>query len=102
MAIIRAPGPKDFTAMADIANHYITTSAIHLAYRPYKPSELKAIYQMRDRHPWYVFEEEGDVLAYAQAGPWRDPREEAYQRTCEVAVYVADQARGRGLGRQLY
>lgn len=102
MAIIRAPGTKDFDAIAEITNHYVTTGAAHLAYRPFKPSDLRAIYQMRDRHPWYVYEDEGAILGYAKAGPWRDPREEAYQRTCEVAVYVAERAQRRGIGRKLY
>ncbi|GAA5149727.1 GNAT family N-acetyltransferase [Nocardioides marinquilinus] len=41
-----------------------------------------------------------DVLGYAYSSSYR-PRP-AYDRTREVSVYLADGARGRGLGRALY
>lgn len=45
--------------------------------------------------------EDGDgVLGYAYSSSYR-PRE-AYGRTRESSVYLAPQARGRGLGRSLY
>jgi len=47
-----------------------------------------------------VAEEDGRVLGYAYSGPYR-PRE-AYERTRETSVYLADGARGRGVGRLLY
>jgi L-amino acid N-acyltransferase YncA len=44
---------------------------------------------------------DGDaVLGYAYSGSYR-PRE-AYARTRETSVYLADSARGRGVGRRLY
>ena len=43
---------------------------------------------------------EGAVLGYAYSSTYR-PRP-AYDRTRETAVYLADEARGQGLGRALY
>ena len=43
---------------------------------------------------------EGTLLGYAFSGPFR-PRP-AYAGTKEVSVYLAESARGRGLGRSLY
>ena len=47
-----------------------------------------------------VAERGGEVVGYACASAYR-PRE-AYARTRETSVYLADGARGRGVGRALY
>lgn len=99
--MICAPRQKDFDAIAEITNHYIATDLL-FGHTPVTATTMRAVHKMRDRHPWYVFEEEGTVLGYAMAGRWRDYRDQAYQWTCEVAVYVAEQAQGRGIDDQLY
>jgi L-amino acid N-acyltransferase YncA len=43
-----------------------------------------------------VAEEEGQILGYAYATPFRD--RPAYQFTCEDSIYLDHEARGRGLG----
>jgi phosphinothricin acetyltransferase len=50
--------------------------------------------------PWIVAEESEDVIGYAYASPIKDRA--AYQWSVEVAVYVADGSRGRGVGRAVY
>jgi len=47
--------------------------------------------------PWRVAEADGEVLAYAYAGPFRE--RSAYRFTVEDAVYVRADHAGRGLGR---
>jgi phosphinothricin acetyltransferase len=47
--------------------------------------------------PYLVAEDEGRVLGFAYAGPFR-PRQ-AYRYTVEDSVYVAPDAVGRGVGR---
>jgi L-amino acid N-acyltransferase YncA len=42
----------------------------------------------------------GAVLGYAYASPHRERA--AYRWSVDVAVYIAEQARRRGVGRQLY
>ena len=49
--------------------------------------------------PYLVAESEGAVLGYAYAGPFR-PRP-AYRFVVEDSVYVAPEAKGRGVGRLL-
>ena len=49
--------------------------------------------------PYLVAEIDGEVLGFAYAGPFR-PRA-AYRYTLEDSVYVAPQAKGKGVGRAL-
>jgi phosphinothricin acetyltransferase len=50
--------------------------------------------------PWLVAVEGGRVCGYACAGPWK--ARAAYARTVETSIYLADAARGRGIGKRLY
>jgi phosphinothricin acetyltransferase len=50
-------------------------------------------------HPVLVAEEGGAVLGYASYGPFRAG--EGYRETVEHSVYVAREARGRGIARLL-
>jgi phosphinothricin acetyltransferase len=47
-----------------------------------------------------ALEDDGTVLGYAKSGPFRDRA--AYDTTCETSIYVAEPARGRGVGGALY
>jgi L-amino acid N-acyltransferase YncA len=51
-------------------------------------------------HPWLVFEDLGGVAGYVYAGV-HQPRP-AYRWSANVSVYIADRARRRGVGRELY
>jgi phosphinothricin acetyltransferase len=98
---IRPVGEDDVAAIAAITNHYITTSAIHFAYEPITEAELRAQWHgYRERFPWLVIEDAGQVAGFAKAGTWRDRA--AYAWTAETGVYLAEGARGRGLGRRVY
>jgi L-amino acid N-acyltransferase YncA len=50
--------------------------------------------------PWIVADDAGKIAGYAYASPIKDRI--AYQWTVEVAIYVASDARRRGVGRVLY
>ncbi len=49
--------------------------------------------------PWLVAEKDGEVLGFAYAN-WFKPRP-AYRFSAEDSIYVADAARGMGVGRKL-
>jgi L-amino acid N-acyltransferase len=51
------------------------------------------------RHPVIVAEHDGRVRGWACLNQWSDRR--AYDATCENSVYVAEAARGNGIGRAL-
>ncbi|HUJ59153.1 MAG TPA: GNAT family N-acetyltransferase [Kofleriaceae bacterium] len=97
--MIRPAEAGDFTAIAAITNHYIATSSIHFGYEPVTAAELAAGWRGHARHPWLVHVEDA-VIAYAKAGVWRERA--AYAWTCELGIYVAHDARGRGIGGALY
>ena len=49
--------------------------------------------------PFLVYHDEEQKLGYAYATQFRDRA--AYAKTCENNIYVADEARGRGVGTRL-
>jgi phosphinothricin acetyltransferase len=95
---IRPARDEDFDVLTAITNRVIETSAIHFAYEPLAAGELRRAYS--DRYPWFVVELDGGVAGYAKAGVWRERA--AYAWTCETGIYLAEAARGRGVGRALY
>lgn len=111
--MIRLARDEDFPAITAITNHYIATTTIHFAYEPLAPDYLHGLWRQSTRHPWFVAckpaertsaseraEAHDGVVGYAKAGTWRDRA--AYDWTAEVGLYVAHDARGRGIGRALY
>lgn len=51
-------------------------------------------------HPYLVAEQDGKVIGYAYAGKHRERA--AYRNSTDVSAYVAEMARGQGVGRLLY
>ena len=87
--------------IAAIYNHYVATTAISFETAPVSVDEMaRRIETTTTTHPWLVWREDGTVLAYAYATRWRERA--AYAGSVETTVYVAEAARGRGLGRKLY
>jgi L-amino acid N-acyltransferase YncA len=50
-------------------------------------------------YPWYVAEEDGRLLGYAASSAFRT--RPAYRWTVETGIYLAQSAKGRGVGRAL-
>ncbi|EHE93450.1 Phosphinothricin acetyltransferase, partial [Streptococcus thermophilus CNCM I-1630] len=60
----------------------------------------KRISNTIERYPYLVAEEDGQVLGYAYASTYY--ARTAYDWTTELSIYLNEDARGRGLGSQLY
>ncbi len=52
-----------------------------------------------DLYPWLIAEDD-EPLAYAYASPHRT--RPAYRTSVDVAIYAAAEARGKGVGKQIY
>ena len=96
---IRPAREADFDTIADITNRTIATSAIHFGYEPVPVADLVALWR-GGKYPWLVADRDGVIAGYSKAGLWRERA--AYAWTCETTVYLAENERGRGVGRMLY
>ena len=98
---IRPATAEDMTQVQAIYAHYVTRTAASFE------EEVPSVDEMRRRRaevlarglPYLVAEEDGEVLGYTYAGPWR-PRS-AYRYTVEDSIYVAPFVQRRGVGKAL-
>ncbi|MEW5834235.1 MAG: N-acetyltransferase family protein [Pseudomonadota bacterium] len=89
-------------------------AAFHAIYAPHVlegvatfETVLPGVEVMRERvlgrlehYPWLVWEEAGEVLAYAYASRFRERA--AYDWIAETSIYVRADAQRRGIARRLY
>jgi phosphinothricin acetyltransferase len=102
-AIVRHAEPRDATALNEIANHYVLTSAINFAVTPMTEAERLdwlAEHPPSGPHRAVVAEDHGRVVGFASSSPYRSRG--AYATSIETSVYVADGSTGRGIGSSLY
>lgn len=98
---VRDATGDDAVACAAIYAPYVTDTAITFEYDPPSPAEMaRRIAAAQRAHAWLVLEEEGRVVGYAYAGPYKERA--AYRWTCEVSVYLESGRRRTGSGRLLY
>jgi L-amino acid N-acyltransferase YncA len=94
----RLATPEDAPAIAAIYNEGIAERIATFETEPRTAQHIAA--QLRDkgdRFPTIVAEDDGRVIAWAGAGPYR--ARPAYAGVAEHSVYVARSARGQGAGR---
>jgi L-amino acid N-acyltransferase YncA len=98
---IRAAEPDDAPAIAAIYAHYVAQSAATFdETAPSADAFADMIASVRAANlPFLVGELDGAVGGYGYLTPYK-PRS-AYRYTVENSVYVAPEARGRGIGRAL-
>lgn len=99
--MLRAATSNDAGAIAAIYNHYVATSSITFEESPVPVDDMaRRIEEVGASLPWYVAEENGALLGYAYATPWR--ARSAYRYSVESTVYVSPAHARRGVGTQLY
>lgn len=102
IATIRTVESSDAVAIAAIYNHYVTETVITFEEQPIDGEEMvRRIEDVRSASlPWLVAEENGRVVGYACAAPWKI--RSGYRFSVEITVYLAPGNVGRGIGSLLY
>ena len=98
---IRIAAPGDAAAVREIYRPYVEHTAVTYDYEtPSEQEFAERIEHTLEFYPWLIAEADGAVAGYAYAGRFH-PRA-AYDRCAELSIYLAPEARRRGLGRALY
>jgi L-amino acid N-acyltransferase YncA len=98
---LRPAEPRDADSIAAIYAPIVRDTFISFEAEPSSASVMaERIEAAQQRYPWLVATTGGAVVGYACGGALR-PRA-AYQWSVEVTAYVAEAARGKGVGRRLY
>ncbi|HEX3041825.1 MAG TPA: GNAT family N-acetyltransferase [Solirubrobacterales bacterium] len=92
---------RDAGACAEIYAPHVESSPVSFEERAPDAAEMAArIERYGASHAWLVAEREGRVVGYAYATAFNE--RPAYRWSASVSVYVAEDARGAGVGRSLY
>ena len=98
---IRSATPDDAAAILAVYAYYVENTAISFELDVPSENDFRArIRKTLERYPYLVLEEEGTIRGYAYAGVFKDRA--AYDRSCEVTIYVDRNFKGKGYGRALY
>lgn len=101
MRRIRFAVPEDASALLAIYAPYILETAITFEYEVPSVEAFRVRMEgMMHDYPYLVCEEEGVIVGYAYAH--RQMERAAYQWNAELTVYLAKEARCRGVGSLLY
>lgn len=99
--VVRPATDADLPGCAAIYAHAVETSTA--TFDTAAPSEQLWKERLARSHPLDLFlvAVDGDqVLGFAYSSAWKERA--AYDRTRETTIYLADSARGQGVGRELY
>jgi len=98
---LRLARPEAAPALAEIYGYYVRRTAISFEIQSPGADDMAArVRAAMPAFPWLVATEEGTVRGFACAGPHR--RRAAYRWSVEPSIYLDMNARGQGLGTQLY
>lgn len=98
---IRAAVPGDAPELLRIYAPYVEQTAITFEYDVPSPGEfVRRISHTLNRYPYLVAERSGILLGYCYAFPFHERA--AYDWAAEMTIYLAQDARGLGIGTALY
>jgi len=98
---VRVAERQDAGAVAAIYAPIVREKAISFETDPPTPDIMAdRIETTLQRYPWLVATGDGDVVGYAYGSEHQ--QRAAYRWSVNVTVYVAENAHGRGVGRELY
>ncbi len=98
---IRFAKPSDARSLLDIYAPYVENTVITFEYEvPTIEDFANRIEKTLEKYPYLVAEEDGVVVGYAYASTYY--ARAAYDWAVELSVYVSQDARGQGVGTELY
>lgn len=98
---IRRARVADVRQMLAIYDYFVRNTAVSFEYEtPTQEEFSKRLSEHIALYPWLVWEENGRVLGYAYAG--KAFERAAYAWNAEISCYLAEEIRGKGIGRKLY
>ena len=101
MVTIRQATTEDAGRLLQIYAYYVENTAITFEYEvPTEDEFRKRIEHITQKYPYIVLEEDGVIMGYVYAGVFKDRA--AYDRSCEVTIYLDNNAKGTGCGRRTY
>ena len=91
----------DAEDLADIYNHYISTSTVTFDLVPWSAADMEHKIESVAAlgMPFILAERDGDVIGYAYLSTFREKA--AFAATMENTLYLRESARGAGIGRLL-
>lgn len=99
--MIRHAKPSDIQQICKIYNYYVMNTPITFEEIPVSIDEMKKrLSEFSGDLPWYVYEEDGEILGYVYASKWKGRC--AYRFSIEITVYVDHESIGKGIGSHLY
>ena len=99
--VIRDAGAGDVARITAIYAHHVLTGLASFELVPPDAAEMARRREsvLAWRLPYFVAEDASGILGYAYAAPYRTRA--GYRHTVEDSIYVAPEAIGRGVGREL-
>jgi L-amino acid N-acyltransferase YncA len=98
---IRQATKQDAAQIAEIYNYYIKNTHHTFETEPLNVEEMQGrIAEIRKKYSYLVFEEDGEILGYAYAAPFK--LRQAYAYSAEASIYVKNDAKQKKIGTQLY
>ena len=98
---IREAAVDDAARLLEIYSYYVEKTAITFEYDVPSLEEFRGrITHIKERYPYLVIERSGVIEGYAYAGVFKDRA--AYDRSCEMTIYLDREAVGGGLGADEY
>jgi phosphinothricin acetyltransferase len=100
--MIRPVHPSDAEAIRRVYNHYVLHTIVSFEEEAVAPEEMARRVEgvVAAGLPWLVLEEEGRLIGYAYATPWKTRR--GYRYAVESSIYLEASAGGKGHGSRLY
>lgn len=98
---IRTATVEDAEQLLEIYAYYIKNTAVTFEYEVPSVEEFRErISHILEHYPYLVAEDKGEIIGYSYAGRFH-PRS-AFGWDVEMTVYLKQEARRAGVGRQLY